>query len=94
MSFCEPKRSVCVARAPPGPDKAKLILHFDANWTIMPGDPTGRLPAYPGGRDTLANSLNKIVCKNAYVVGSDGSMRDSIPTHWYDGSRINPFPMR
>ena len=26
MSFCEPERSVCVARAPPGPAKPKLIL--------------------------------------------------------------------
>ena len=52
--------------------KPKLILHFDVNETIMVGD--------PAGGDTLEDCLNKIVCKNAYVKGSEKSMH--LPTHW------------
>jgi len=73
-----------VAQVPAGSAKPKLILHFDVNETIMLGD--------PAGGDTLVDSLNKIVCKNAYVLGSDGNPSNSLPTHWYDGSHINSNP--
>jgi len=58
----------------------KLILHFDVNETIMLGD--------RANGDTLEESLNKIVCKSAYVLGSEGSMDAGLPTKWYDGSCI------
>jgi hypothetical protein len=73
-----------VAQVPAGSAKPKLILHFDVNETIMLGD--------PAGGDTLVDSLNKIVCKNAYVLGSDGNPSNSLPTYWYDGSHINSNP--
>ena len=59
-------------------EKPKLILHFDVNETIMLCD--------RANGDTLEESLNKIVCKSAYVLGSEG---DSLPTKWYDGSCID-----
>jgi hypothetical protein len=55
----------------------KLILHFDVNETIMLGD--------RANGDTLEDSLNKIVCKSAYVRGCEGG----VPTQWYDGSCID-----
>ena len=56
----------------------KLVLHFDVNETIMIGD--------PAGGDTFEDSLNKIICKSAFVLKS--SIVAGMPTQWRDGSPI------
>lgn len=65
----------------------KLILHFDINETILVCD--------EAGGDTKEDSLNKIICKNAFVRvpaqnnNEDEKLRDMIPTHWWDGTPLD-----
>lgn len=63
----------------------RLILHFDVNETILVGD--------PAGGDTFAESLNKIICKNAHVRIKGDKFQESEhateePT-WHDGSALS-----
>lgn len=64
----------------------KLILHFDVNETIMLGD--------PAGGDTFEESINKCICKNAYIKKKNG-MAEGVGNHqwdgytWHDGSPFN-----
>jgi hypothetical protein len=72
----------------------KLILHFDVNETIMVGD--------PAGGDTFEESLNKCICKNAFIKLKDGVNYSSVnPANggdqerwsnytWHDGSPLDP----
>ena len=72
--------------------KRRLLLHFDVNETIMLGD--------PAGGDTFLDSLNKSICKNAFVrprgtaakqeSGSDSSSHWLDAWEWHDGTPLNP----
>mmetsp|Transcript_58581 Transcript_58581/g.96710 ORF Transcript_58581/g.96710 Transcript_58581/m.96710 type:complete len:422 (+) Transcript_58581:80-1345(+) len=65
----------------------KLILHFDVNETIMIGD--------PAGGDTFEASLNKAICKSAFVKLVSGgpvcevlSATTTADLLWWDGTPL------
>lgn len=66
----------------------KLVLHFDVNETIMVGD--------PAGGDTFEESLNKCICKNAFIKkrvkvnGDEEDMGRWSEYTWHDGSSLDP----
>ena len=67
-------------------DKPRLCLNFDVNETIMIGD--------PAGGDTFEDSLNKILCKIAFVKPVPEGEQDADAKWkewcWHDGSPLDP----
>lgn len=64
----------------------KLVLHFDVNETILVGD--------PAGGDTFEHSLNKVICKNAFVRPRDLSTHPAQEgERWTDYMWIDNTPL-
>lgn len=61
--------------------KRTLNLSFDINETIIVGD--------PAGGDTFEESLNKIICKVAFVRPRSEATGEQIDYEWHDGSSFN-----
>ena len=66
-------------------DKPRLCLNFDVNETIMIGD--------PAGGDTFEDSLNKILCKIAFVKPVPEGEQDADAKWkewcWHDGACVS-----